>query len=317
MLPVREQRRDYIIMNDPISNNDHSIEKRINSQLVFNIQKMLDTINAGTIPGESECVELQEIYREYISNVIHRQEKGCDQSDKKDIIQILFTDTTSDNVESNDIIVDLLAEPSSISLLYVIALRKIVKEEDLVITDYNKKWLMEHGYVSELIIKDTEGRASYFSLTSKGWLCFCRKNIVHQVRKKLGYTALFIPDWLVNPQLRWKPATYYRAILLRRYYKKNIDFKDYLIFSFPENEQLLFGCYADSQTDVEYTCAIPKKASLLEEERHTLLKVITSDTVHHVTLLVSDLSFGQKIVESLDLKGSVSNKSSIYLVGDI
>ena len=304
-------------MNDPISNNDHSIEKRINSQLVFNIQKMLDTINAGTIPGESECVELQDIYREYIANVIYRQGKDSNQGDNNANIQILFKDTTSDNVDSNDIIADLLAEPSIISLLYVIALRKIVKEEDLVITDYNKKWLMEHGYVSELILKDVERSDQYFSLTSKGWLCFCRKNIVHQVRKKLGYTALFIPDWLVNPQLKWKPVTYHRAILLRRYYKKNMDPKDYLIFSFPENEQLLFGCYADSLKKVEYTCAIPERASLLEEEKHTLLKVITSDTVHHVILLVTDSSFGQKIVESLDLEGSISNKASVYLLGDI
>ena len=186
-----------------------------------------------------------------------------------------------------------------------------------MITDYNKKWLMEHGYVSELILKDVERSDQYFSLTSKGWLCFCRKNIVHQVRKKLGYTALFIPDWLVNPQLKWKPVTYHRAILLRRYYKKNMDSKDYLIFSFPENEQLLFGCYADSLKKVEYTCAIPERASLLEEEKHTLLKVITSDTVHHVILLVTDSSFGQKIVESLDLEGSISNKASVYLLGDI
>lgn len=308
-------------MNDPTSNNNHNIENQIKGQLVLKAKKMLDTINAGTIPRESECLELQDIYREYLSVVIYKQGKASDHNhgngNDKDIIQILFTDTTSENVESNDVIADLLAEPSIISLLYVIALRKIVKEKDLVITAYNKKWLLEHGYVSKLTIKDVGVSDQYYSLTSKGWLCFSRTNIVHQVRKNLGYTTLFIPDWLVNPQLKWKPATYHRAILLRKYYKKNTYSNDYLIFSFPENEQLLFGCYADSRKEVDYTCAIPEKAPLTEEEKHTLLKVIASDTVHLVNLLVTDLSLGGKIIESLDPKGSVSNKTSVYLVGDI
>ena len=317
MLLVHEQRRDFIIMNDPTSKNNHNIENQIKSQLVLKTKRMLDTINAGTIPGESECVELQGICREYISIILHTQEEAGDHGNDKDNIQILFTDITGDNVESNTIIADLLAEPSIISLLYGIALRKIVKDEDLVITDFNRKWMIDRGYVSKLAIKDIEGSDEYFSLTSKGWLCFSRTNIVHQVRKKLGYTALFIPDWLANPQLKWKPATYCRAILLRKYYKSNAGSKDYLIFSFPENEQLLFGCYADSQKEVEYACAIPEKAPLTKEEKHTLLKVITSDTVHTVILLVTALSSGEKTIESLDLKGSISNKAKVYLAGDI
>ena len=72
-----------------------------------------------------------------------------------------------------------------------------------------------------------------------------------------------------------------------------------MIFSFPENEQLLFGCEASDSKESVYTCAVSEKAVLTNEEKNTLLKVIDSDTVNRVILVVSDTSHSQLILEDM------------------
>ena len=301
---VHAQQKDSIIMNNTIFGKEISntgIEFR--SLLLSEIKAMLLILERDEVPPFDECNRLQSVVREYASYLSQKKAVPADPNPPiKDVPDILisFNDRSGEDVKSNEIIAELLGRPDLVAILYTIGLRKIVAENEIFISNEQKEKLFGGGYLATLKMGMSAKNDEYLALTSKGWMCFQRKVIVQQLRKEQGVSSLFLPVWLAVPQIKWRPGTYQRALMLRNYYERKVRARDFMIFSFPENAQLLFGCYASSVSDVIYACAVTEKFPLTEEEQITLNRVVTSESVGHLCLISESEQYGKKVLENLN-----------------
>ena len=292
---------------------------RLRMRLFSEMSDMLIVLDKNVIPSIDECDRLQKIIREYVGYLKQKEaEKIASETPEIDVpdISISFNDVSSEDVKSNSIIADLLDKPELITILYLIGLRKIVEENELPISNEKRERLFLGGYLATMTIKMSAGNKEYLALTSKGWLCFQRKIIAQQLRKSQGVDSLFLPVWLAVPQTKWKPDTYPRAILLRNYYKRITEVRDFMIFSFPENTQLLFGCSASPTLDVIYTCAITEKSPLTEEERITLNRIVTSESVNRLYLISESEQYAKTITGFLNIKPQFASKVELVMEDD-
>ena len=308
-------------MSDADSIKNAVLEKnQLRTRLCNGMMSVMESFNLGFSPTIDECTDLQIILGEYIEVILkksgmpeplaERKEDQLDAIDQTDVI-INFTDIPGDETKSNDIIADLLSVPSFIDALYAIGLRKIARTEEVPVDDSIKRQLLRNGYVSALSIKVGRKKEDFLALTSRGWLCFERKNIAKQIRKERGYTSLMLPEWLSAPQTKWMPTTYLRALLLKRYFEKSASKEDYIVFSFPENVQLLFGCQSKASKDIEYVVAAPEKAAIKAEEMSTLKKIISSHIVNQVIILTSNNEYGQSLLKILQKENAGSEKAKL------
>lgn len=292
-------------------NSDLSYERAdfsmdvVKQDLISAIEEMLQDLNADRVPSPENCAELQSLLFHYANTIANRVDVEADPDNN---IQIEFTDVTGKNVKNDDIIGDLLQDHVAVEAMFIIGLRKLAKETDFPLFEDQIANLIHKGYVSTLKIISREKSASYLVLTTKGWLCFQRSFITHQLRKKLGYTALLLPEWLAIPQQKWKQNAFIRATLLRDYYVNVLGARDFMIFSFPENNQLLFGCSADEMTELIYTCVGLEHIAFTEDDQKTLLKVIEAKEVDKVQLLYINEKIGENAVASLKLSSALSKK---------
>lgn len=277
----------------------------LQSLLLSEMKAVLLVLDEGGIPSFDDCDRLQSTLREYARYLTQKETTQADSAppmnEKSDIL-VSFSDRSGEDVKSNDIIADLLGRPDLVAILYSIGLRKFVVENDLSISKEQKEKLFRGGYLANLTIGMPAENIECFALTSKGWLCFQRKVIAQQLRREQGVSSLFLPVWLAVPQIKWQPGTYLRALLLRNYYKRKAEARDFMIFSFPENAQLLFGCFASSASDVVYACAVSAKVPLTEEEQITLNRTVTSESVDHLYLISESEQYGKEMLEYLNKK---------------
>lgn len=306
MLHVHAQQKDSIIMNNITSGKVTSYtEIEFRSLLLSEIKAMLLILDRNEVPPFDECNSLQNSIREYADYLIQKKTAQADSdppiNDVSDIL-ISFNDRSGENVKSNDIIADLIGRPDLMAILYSISLRKIVAENELSISKEQKEKLFSGGYLAILKIGMPAKDDEYLALTSKGWLCFQRKVITQRLRKEQGVSSLFLPVWLAVPQIKWQPGTYQRALMLRSYYERKVGARDFMIFSFPENAQLLFGCYASPISNVVYACAVTEKNPLTEEEQKTLNRIVSSESVDHLCLISDSERYGKRVLEILNKK---------------
>ena len=279
--------------------------------LISAIEGMLQIINADKTPSKESYVQLQCFFLHYINVLSNRVNAGSDQVCD---VQIEFTDVAGEDVKNNDIIADLLQDQETVKALFIIGLRKIAKEEELPLSEDQISNLIFKGYIATLKMIISDESASYLALTSKGWLCFQRSYIIKQLRKKLGYTVLLLPEWLAVPQQKWDRIAFKRAALIRDYYLNMSEARDFLVFSFPENNQLLFGCSAGETAELIYTCAGVEHTAFTHDEKKTLLKVISAKEVTKVTLLCTSEKDGEKSLASLNLSSALASKVDLITV---
>jgi len=319
-LHVHVQRKDCITMNDVASTREiRNTAMGLRMRLFSEMNDMLMVLDKNIIPSIDECDRLQNVIREYVSYLKQKEaEKTVSEPPKISAtdISISFNDISSEGVNSNSIIADLLDKPELITILYLIGLRKIVEENELPISNEQRERLFGGGYLATLNIKMHAVNKEYLALTSKGWLCFQRRVIAQQLRKSQGVDSLFLPVWLAESQIRWKSDTYQRAILLRNYYKRITEVRDFTIFSFPENTQLLFGCSASPTPEVVYACAITEKSPLAEEELITLNRIVTSESVSRLYLISESEQYGKTIMGFLNIKPQHANKVELVMEDD-
>ena len=306
MLHVHAQQKDSIIMNNITSGKVTSYtETEFRSLLMSEINAMLLILDRDEIPSFDECNRLQSTIREYAGYLTQKKTAQADSDPPINYvsdIRISFNDRSGEDVKSNDIIADLLGKPDLVAILYSIGRRKIVAENELSISKEQKEKLFSGGYLAILKIEMPAKDVEYLALTSKGWLCFQRKVIAQQLRKEQGVSSLFLPVWLAVPQIKWQPGTYQRALMLRSYYERKIGARDFMIFSFPENAQLLCGCYASPISNVVYACAVTEKNPLTEEEQKTLNRIVSSESVDHLCLISDSERYGKRVLEILNKK---------------
>lgn len=277
----------------------------VKPDLISAIEGMLQVLNADKIPSPENCAELQSLLLHYINSL---SKKSYVEKDQVYDVQIEFTDVTGEDVKSNDIIADLLRDQDSVEAFFVIGLRKLAKEEELPLSESQVADLKHKGYIATLKLISCDESVSYLALTSKGWLCFQRSFIIQQLRKKLGYTALLLPEWLAVPQQKWNQIAFKRAAVLRDYYINILGARDFMIFSFPENNQLLFGCSAGETSELIYTCAGLEHTAFTLDEQKTLLNVIRAQEVAKVALLCTDEKDGKNALASLKLSSALARK---------
>jgi len=302
-------------MNKAIINGGYAgSQEEITGHLISGIEEMLRIINKDSIPPVRECLELQNLFRIYIECLSRENKPGEELGHKQSGIRVDFKDVSADGLKSSSIIADLMSDPSLITSLYVISLRKLVIEDELPIDENKRKWLTDQGYITHLTVSGEHEAQKFIVLTSKGWLCFQKKTIAQQLRKRYGLETLFLPEWLAASQIKWIPETFHRALVCREYFKQNSNCEDYMIFSFPENEQLLFGCESNVEQDIVYICAVTEKAPFTENELDTLKKVISNVNVNRVILATSNVENGQLLIRKLKLSTDVAEKVTVFVM---
>lgn len=304
-------------MNNTISAEEiNNTGSELRSLLLSEMKAVLLVLDRDEIPSFDECNRLQGILQEYASYLTQKETTQADSNppmnEESDIL-VSFSDRSGEDVKSNDIIADLLGRPDLVAVLYSIGLRKFVADNDLSISKEQKEKLFSGGYLATLTIGMPAKNIECFALTSKGWLCFQRKVIAQQLRREQGVSSLFLPVWLAVPQLKWQPGTYLRALLLRNYYKRKAEARDFMIFSFPENPQLLFGCFASSASDVVYACAVTEKNPLTEKEQITLNRIVASESVDHLCLISESEWYGERVLEHLNKKPQSIKKVELVM----
>jgi len=311
-LRAHERQKGFITMSNVLSDKKRSFSAaEIKPRLISSMESMVKLLEADKVPASDSCTELQVLFQQYVTTL---SETASVSEVLQEDLQINFTDTPGEDVKSNDIIADLLHDPAVIEALFTIGLRKLSREEELPLSDEQRAWLIDKGYISPLSIASDCDRDSYIVLTSKGWLCFQRSFITQQLRKQLGYTTLLLPEWLAVPQTKWGSAAYRRAVILRSYYMNSVKMRDFMVFSFPENTNLLFGCSANKTMETEYACAVIDNLTFTKEEVKTLLKVIGADVVSKVHMICSDESIGTKALDALKLTVALSKKTDLIVL---
>lgn len=293
----------------------------LRTQMITRMEDMLAQFNTALFPTRQEFEELEDLLGQYKLCLENKPKETAPADEDTAAIAksfyVLYRDIAPDDIQSSDILMDLLEKPRYIAAIFSIGLRKLVSPMDIQLSDSDRDALINLGYLAPITV--TQGMVSkhYLGLTSKGWLCFRRKNIAQRIRRTHGYATPLLPEWLAVAQSKWTDKEYRQTLLLRKHFLAKEGVNDYVIFSFPENSQLLFGCRAEESENVEYTIVLPLSEFWTDDDKDTLRKVISADSVQKIHLVSTDGASANAAIQELALKSGVRGKIENNLLEDM
>ena len=286
-------------MNNLEQDNANNIEA-VRARLLSGISQVLKTISGGAVPAVKECEDLQKAINSYVDYIEAINRTSV--SSEKTLTVPLANDDTEKEIDKEAVVYDMLQDPVYLSILFHIGLRKIVRTDQLAFPAEKTEILLQKRYIATISLNINDKSMSYYVLTTKGWSCFADKSISQQLQKRIGISALLIPKQFAGPQNTWTEKMFLRTVFIQRYFEENESGKDFMIFSFPENPQLQFGCLSDGFDEVRYVTAVLDD-DYRENSNIEMIQTVISNSAVNKLLLIS---YSEKAL--LGIKKEISAK---------
>lgn len=269
--------------------------------LVQQFKKLMSVLDMNQFPEPDECYKARQLllqYEKLKTSPARTVEKGLSST-------TTFYDPGIKGARARDIIKEITADPEYISILHKLALMKVLPTSCCAFSKEKTQLLVEKGYIIQYAINIEDSEVVCFSLSSKGWLCFTRKTVVEQLKKRLGIQMLYIPADLCLSVSGWETDNFVKALVLSNYCWDEINQTDYLVFSYPENRNLLFGCVSRESGSFEYSTPVLCHKLLTKEDLSILEKIIKDRSINKLTLLFltsKDKQAAERIIDPISSK---------------
>lgn len=274
----------------------------ITPRLISGIDIVLERLIRDKLPSVNDIDSLQQLLDRYIKVLNEQEEKEQVSRERQQVVVTMARPSVK--YTATDVIADIRSDPQYLQILFFIGLRKIARMSDIPFSADKIENLFHKGYLTVVQIDLNQSDASeYYTLTVKGWSCFTSESITQQLKNSLGMTAVFIPTELSVDQTKWTEETYQRAVMIQQYYGGISANTEYMIFSYPENEAILFGCMAEKSKTADYVCAVLKSDAVNEANQNILSNVLRADGVGSITLIADSEDDAKRWASIISVSG--------------
>ena len=281
--------------------------------LISRIEKVLKQLEREQLPLATDISDLQRLLTTYITIAGSNDEERRSAHNNKETA--VSDRDVSPSLSYEEVVADIKQDPKYLQILFYVGLRKVVSMEALPYPSDKVETMLKKGYLTIVQIKVCHELVEYYTLTLKGWSCFTRKSIVQKLKKAFGMTAIFIPTELSASQEKWTEKTFQRAVMIQQYYHSLFEKKEYMIFTYPENEKFLFGCAGEKGHSVDYTCAIIESDTSSSSNCEMMKKVLSSGEVSSLTLIADTEETAERIIRLNDITEQDKSKLLTVVLG--
>ncbi|MEG0836232.1 MAG: hypothetical protein RR413_12400, partial [Christensenellaceae bacterium] len=236
----------------------------------------LQDMKANTIPLASQHEMLCDLLVKYAEAA---QLGSCKSPQNDAAKRIRFTDYVGNiNVGKDDI---FLKNEKIINMLCRIGLEKIVSTRDIGIDQELLRQLVDANLVTDISTDTDLENNICFALTTKGWNWMKSKNF----QKKSQNSLPTFPTLVGIETNFWNELSFRRAKLIHDYYNEYPTTYGYIMFAFPQNKQLLFGCEISETVEVSYVCPYVFNEAPLKKDVDTLCEILNTSKVKVLTIV--------------------------------
>ncbi len=194
-----------------------------------------------------------------------------------------------DNADVNRIITEISDKPEYAAVLFKIALNKLSPAEQYLPNKNEILYLKKKRLIEEFSFNELGMVTTYYVLTDLGWSLIRSDQYIKKVSDAAdGFVFISrLPDLLAFNPMKLDFIGLYRLHLIQDYYRYAEESKDYVIFLFPDSDQMPFAC---EQGKYNYVCAGVSDQELLQQEIDVINRVLDSEKIDRLHIILSNRS---------------------------
>lgn len=288
-------------MNNTIKQNVTSSAFKIIANAQPLLDELLDSLHSNIIPSDQSVVALQSVLAEYISELEYHDRIN------EQFGKYTFQDHSGQGYTNNMILGDLSKYQNAADILFDIAIKKLISQEDEVLFQDAAQWLIQQGYLAPVEFETSDKSGKYYTITSKGYLCFTKKSVLRQIKKDGMFCA--VPAGLRVAPESWNIFSMYQAIMLKNYYDQT-GIADYILFAAPNCSDVLLGCEVSATPEVCYSTVWMNDFVSQDSWKKYVQETVEDQRVSRVTIVYS-LKENEKSIMSF--VSGLAGKNKIHL----
>lgn len=221
----------------------------------------------------------------------------------------LLQDVPCEKGTVKEIVADILGNSQAFNTLFQMGLKKIVPE--IVLTEKeNTVYLKNHGYIIPVKLDMEYEKGNYLTLSSKGWACYTREEVIRVLRKEKG--ILTVPSGLEFTIKNWNEVSLSGSVLLYQYFHAQ-KVTDYLVYNFEKNSDLMVGCEISGSEKIKYIVAWPFIDEDIKLQISALRRMSSCEDVSKITI-VSHVKWKNTLDGWLSKDTYLKNKTNYFIV---
>ena len=288
-------------MNNTIKQNTAYSALKIIAKAQPLLDELLYSLHSNIIPSDQSMVELQSVLAEYITELEYNKRI------EEQFGKYTFQDHSSWGCTNNMIINDLSKYQNEADILFDIAIKKLISQDDEVLFQDATQWLIQQGYLAPVEFKTSNNSGKYYTITSKGYLCFTEKRVLQKIKKDGIFCS--VPTGLRVAPEAWSVFSMYQAIMLKNYYDQ-MGIADYILFAAPNCSDVLLGCEVSATPEVCYSTVWMNDFVLQDSWQKYVQETVEAQSVSQITIVYS-LKENEKSIMSF--VSGLAGKSKIHL----
>lgn len=221
----------------------HQENSNIILQLLERLDALLNKFEKGIVPGEplkSDALYMLDVYKDAIEAF-----------NKMEITAYQRIRTAQSKFEEDKVYQELSSLKDGVQLLLRLSREKMIEVDDVNFNSEAGAVLLQGNYCDEVIMAGSEKH--YYSLSEKAEKTLKNRNFIEKIKKES--VSAIVPKEMVLPADKWSDLYVRRIEVLRQYYSKKREGKEYILFTLDEPKEMVFGCELSDSIDVEYTFA--------------------------------------------------------------
>lgn len=218
-----------------------------------------------------------------------------------------------ENADVDRTIEELSDEPEYAAILFRIALNKLGPAEQYLSNKKEILYLKKKRLIEEYAFNELGMITTYYVLTELGWSIVRSDKYIKKVYEASdGFVFISkLPDSIAFNPMKLDFIGLYRLHLIQDYYKFAEKSKDFVIFLFPDADQMPFAC---EQGKYNYVCAGAFDKELLQQEIDVINRVLDSEEIDRLHIILSKQSELDTMRAALNLDEERNSRIDYYIM---
>ena len=273
-------------MNDNVRSQPARPIAELNALLRPRMHDYVKTLRSNVLPAKTDLQSMQLLFDEYLARLRYEQ------SEEEAFGSVQFNDISGESMDDTSIIAELSGITDAGMYLADFAFRKLIAVNDPVVTNSSAELLIQKGYVAPAVIHAPFNSGTFYTLTSKGMLCFSRKKLQQKLCRSHGFMA--VPTALCLKPKEWNNHLMCKALLLHQYYNKQCV-HDYILFTAQSDNDTLLGCEVSESSEICYTYAWVENPVQEENPHSVLCELANNSSVSNIIIVFTTKSVSDKV----------------------
>ena len=240
-----------------------------------------------------------------------------------DDVKVEIHDTPALDLGASKFISTAKQKPGVSMAIFALGHEKLVAVEDVENeeTDYYvpgeeiTNLLKKQGYISEIVISLGELSKTFYTLTSKGWACFTKSDVVKFLRNEPRH--LVVPKHICMSVSDWTPINALRTMLIRNYFSKQLPPKNYILFPESSTTQFVLGTAIGGDEMVASVCAAVFEAGNEKKDLETIRQLVNSkEQLQQLIIIVYTKEDIIRVSNALNLDDEIIKRISYCTVSN-